>query len=50
MTSEQIAGLELERDHAGMLVIRLARAERRNAIDVATAEALADLLIRATTD
>ena len=49
-TVEQIAGLEVTRHESGVVVIRLSRAERRNAIDGATATALADLLTAANTD
>jgi 2-(1,2-epoxy-1,2-dihydrophenyl)acetyl-CoA isomerase len=49
-TAEQIAGLEVTRHDSGVVVIRLSRAERRNAIDGATAVALADLLTAANTD
>jgi 2-(1,2-epoxy-1,2-dihydrophenyl)acetyl-CoA isomerase len=49
-TGEQIAGLEVARHQSGVVAITLSRAERRNAIDVDTAVALADLLVAANTD
>jgi 2-(1,2-epoxy-1,2-dihydrophenyl)acetyl-CoA isomerase len=48
--SEQFAGLEVTCRESGVTVVRLARAERRNAIDGDTAVALADLFTAATTD
>jgi 2-(1,2-epoxy-1,2-dihydrophenyl)acetyl-CoA isomerase len=48
--AEQRTGLELARHDSGVTVVRLSRPARRNAIDVATAVALADLLVAATTD
>lgn len=50
MTAERLAGLEIERHEDGVVVVRLARAERRNAIDAASATALAELLFEANTD
>ncbi len=49
-TSEQRAGIELTRHESGVVVICLAHAARRNAIDTETAVVLADLLIAANTD
>lgn len=49
MSDESIAGLELERRDGGVLLIRLARPQARNAIDVATAEALIELFRAAST-
>lgn len=48
--SERIAGLEIERHDTGVAVVRLARPERRNAIDTATAVALGGFLLAANTD
>ncbi|MGD9701299.1 MAG: enoyl-CoA hydratase/isomerase family protein [Acidimicrobiia bacterium] len=48
-TTEQLAGLEIERHDDGVMVVRLARPERRNAIDGATALALTTLLHAANT-
>jgi 2-(1,2-epoxy-1,2-dihydrophenyl)acetyl-CoA isomerase len=50
MTIEHIAGLEVTRHESGVVTIRIARPDRRNAIDVATADAMTDVLLAATTD
>lgn len=50
VTAERIAGLDITRHDTGVVVFRLSRAERRNAIDSATSTALADLLVDANTD
>jgi 2-(1,2-epoxy-1,2-dihydrophenyl)acetyl-CoA isomerase len=50
MASERRAGLEIERHDKGVTVIRLARPERRNAIDAETAVALTGWLQDANTD
>jgi 2-(1,2-epoxy-1,2-dihydrophenyl)acetyl-CoA isomerase len=50
MASERHAGLEIERRDDGVAVIRLARPQRRNAIDGETAVALTTLLHEANTD
>jgi 2-(1,2-epoxy-1,2-dihydrophenyl)acetyl-CoA isomerase len=48
--TEHIQGLEIERHESGVAVLRLARSERRNAIDHGTAAALTDVLTAANTD
>lgn len=48
--TERIAGFEVERRPGGVTVIRLARPERRNAIDGESAVALTELLQAANTD
>jgi len=48
--TENRAGLEIERHDGGVTVLRLARAERRNAIDGETARALTEVLLAANTD
>lgn len=50
MASKRHAGLEIERRDDGVAVIRLARPQRRNAIDGETAVALTMLLHEANTD
>lgn len=50
MASERRAGLEIERRDDGVTIIRLARPDRRNAIDVETAGALTGWLQDANTD
>jgi 2-(1,2-epoxy-1,2-dihydrophenyl)acetyl-CoA isomerase len=47
---ERVEGLEIERHDDGVAVIRLSRADRRNAIDRDTAVALTRLLLDANTD
>ena len=49
MASERRAGLEIERRDDGVTVVRLSRAERRNAIDAETAVVLTTLLHDANT-
>jgi 2-(1,2-epoxy-1,2-dihydrophenyl)acetyl-CoA isomerase len=49
-TIERIADLEVESAESGVVVVRLSRPERRNAIDGASAVALTELLTRANTD
>jgi 2-(1,2-epoxy-1,2-dihydrophenyl)acetyl-CoA isomerase len=49
-TTERIEGLEVTRFDAGVVVVRVSRPERRNALDGATAVALANLLLDANTD
>jgi 2-(1,2-epoxy-1,2-dihydrophenyl)acetyl-CoA isomerase len=44
------AGLNVDRHDDGVVVVRLARPERHNTIDVATASALTQLLVEANTD
>ena len=46
---ERVEGLEIERHDTGVVVVRLARAARRNAMDDATARALTGLLADANT-
>ena len=50
MASERRAGLEIERHDDGVTVVRLARPERRNAIDAETAVVLTGWLQDANTD
>ena len=50
MAVERIAGWELDRHDDGVVLARLSRPERRNAIDDASAAALVDLLTRSTSD
>ncbi len=49
-TIERIADLEVDSSASGVVVVRLSRPERRNAIDGASAVALTELLTRANTD
>lgn len=49
-TTEQIAGIEVTRHESGVTVLRLSRAERKNSIDGASADAMADFLIATNTD
>jgi 2-(1,2-epoxy-1,2-dihydrophenyl)acetyl-CoA isomerase len=48
--TEHRAGIELQRSDDGVVTVRLARPERRNAIDIETARALTGLLLDANTD
>jgi 2-(1,2-epoxy-1,2-dihydrophenyl)acetyl-CoA isomerase len=45
-----IAGLDIERRQDGVVIVRLARPERHNAIDAATASSLAQFLTEANVD
>jgi 2-(1,2-epoxy-1,2-dihydrophenyl)acetyl-CoA isomerase len=48
--TEHVEGLEVERHDSGVSVLRLARSDRRNAIDSGTAAAFTDVLTAVNTD